>query len=242
LIAANNELIRLSEFKAQFVHLATYELRNPIKLLIKYIKMLLDGQVGPLTENQSEVLKIVQNNGLRLKSMIDELLNAVRLESGQIDLELKPVDLVSLVNEVVSENAAQIQSKEQVLDLQFSPQLPPALCDEDWTKQIMTNLLQNAVKYTPVSGHISILLRLADQPGFLQLSVADTAAGIPEQERSEIFSGLFQSKSTSPQSALSPSRGLHITRTLVELNGGSIWFDSQLNLGSVFHVTLPIAS
>ena len=242
LIAANNELIRLSEFKAQFVHLATYELRNPIKLLIKYIKMLLDGQVGPLTENQSEVLKIVQNNGLRLKSMIDELLNAVRLESGQIDLELKPVDLVSLVNEVVSENAAQIQSKEQVLDLEFSPRLPPALCDEDWTKQIVTNLLNNAGKFTPESGHISIRVRLAEQPGFLQLSVADTGVGIPEQERSEILSGLFQSKSISSQSTQSTGMGLYITRSLVELNGGSFWFESKPNLGSVFHVTLPIAS
>jgi hypothetical protein len=88
---------------------------------------------------------------------------------GQIDLEPKPSGLVSIVNSRI-ENAA-LQSKKQVLDLQFSPELPPALCDEDWTKQIVTNLLKNAVKLTPESGHISIRVRLADQPGFLQLSV-----------------------------------------------------------------------
>jgi signal transduction histidine kinase len=242
LTAANKELIRLSEFKAQFIHMATYELRNPLKTLNRYIKMLLDGQVGPLTDNQSELLKIVQQNGLRVKSMTDELLNAVRLESGQIELELKPVDLVSLVDAVVIENEAQIQSKKQVLDLEFSPELPPALCDEDWTKQIVTNLLKNVGKFTPESGHISIRIRLAEQPNFLQLSVANTGAGIPEMEQSEIISSLLQSKRATSQSTQSADMGLYITRSLVELNGGSIWFESQPNLGSVFHVTLPIAS
>jgi signal transduction histidine kinase len=242
LTAANKELIRLSEFKAQFIHMATYELRNPLKTLNRYIKMLLDGQVGPLTDNQSELLKIVQQNGRRVKSMTDELLNAVRLESGQIELELKPVDLVSLVDAVVIENEAQIQSKKQVLDLEFSPELPPALCDEDWTKQIVTNLLKNVGKFTPESGHISIRIRLAEQPNFLQLSVANTGAGIPEMEQSEIISSLLQSKRATSQSTQSADMGLYITRSLVELNGGSIWFESQPNLGSVFHVTLPIAS
>jgi len=242
LTEANNELIRLSKFKAQFVNMATYELRNPLKSLNSYIKMLLDGEMGPLTDNQSEVLKIVQKNGLRVRSMTDELLNAVRLESGQIQLDLKPVDLVSLVNEVVSENTAQIQSKKQVLDLDFSRELPPALCDEDWTKQIVINLLNNAGKNTPESGHISIRIGLAKQGGYLQLSVADTGVGIPEQKQSEIFSGLFKSKSSSSDYIQSPGMGLYITRSLVELTGGSIWFESQPNLGSVFHVTLPIAS
>jgi signal transduction histidine kinase len=242
LIAANNELMHLRKFEAQFVHVATYELRNPLKSLNSYIKMLLDGQVGALTDYQSEVLKIIQKDGLRLKSMVDELLNAVRLESGQIDLDLKPVDLGSLVKAVVSEYEAQIQSKEQVLDLTFSPELPPALCDEDWTKQIVTNLLKNAGKFSPESGHISIRIRLAEQPGFIQLSVANTGVGISEQEQAEILSGLFQSKGSSSQSTQSPGMGLYITRSLVELNGGSIWFESQPKLGSVFHVTLPVAA
>jgi signal transduction histidine kinase len=219
---ANNELLRLNEFKAQFVHVATYEFRSPLKLLIAHVKMLLEGQVGPLTDYQSEVLKVVQTNGLRLKSMTDELLNTVRLESVQIDLELKPVDLILLVNAVVSENAAKIQAKKQTLDLDYSPELPRALCDEDWTKQIVANLLSNAGKFTPESGRISIRIRLAEQPGFLQLSVADQGVGITEKEQQ--------------------GKGLYITRSLVELNGGSIRFESQPDLGNLVHVTLPIAS
>ncbi len=231
LVAANNELVRMSEFKAQFVHLATYELRNPLKTLNQYLKMLVEGQVGDLTPEQGEAVKIVQKNGLRVKSMIDELINAVRLESGQIDLDIKPVDLVGVVNAVAAENASQIQSRLQVLDLQLPADLPPAKCDEDWTKQIVTNLLKSAVKFTPEGGHISIRLGLAEQPGFLQLSVADAAAGIPEQERSELFSELFQSKGASPQSGQTPGRGLDITRSLVELNRGTIWSEFSAKSG-----------
>jgi signal transduction histidine kinase len=242
LMATNSELKRLSEFKAQFVHLATSELKGQLKSLNAYIKMLLEGQLGPLNANQTETLKIVQNNGLRVKSMTNELLNAVRLESGQIELQLTPTNLVELVNAVVSENAAQIEARKQALNLEFSPELPPALCDEDWTKQIVSNLLSNAGKYTPEGGRISIRVKLADQAGFLQLSVADTGAGIPEKEQSEIFSVKFESERITSQSTQSPGKGLYITRTLVELNGGKIWFETQPNVGSVFHVTLPIAS
>jgi signal transduction histidine kinase len=242
LIAANTELVRLSKFKAQFVHVATHELRSPLKLLNTYIKMLLDGQAGPLTDSQSEILKIVQKNGLRVKSMTDELLNAIRLESGQIDLDLKPVDLAGLVNEVVSEYTPQVQSKKQVIDVQFAPELPPSKCDEDWTKQIVINLLNNAGKSTPVGGHISIRIGLAEKAGFVQLSVADTGAGIPEGEQAKVFSGTTQGTSSQSESTQGAGMGLDITRSLVELNGGSIWFESQPNRGSVFHVTLPVAS
>lgn len=241
LITANEELKRLNEFKDQFVHVATYELRSPLKLLNRYTKMLLEAQLGPLTDDQTEALKIIHNNGLRVKSMTDELLNTVRLEPGQIELDRKAVDLVSLVNTVASENADQIELKKQVLDLEFSPELPPALCDEDWTKQIVINLLKNAGKFTPESGHISIRVRLAEQPGFLQLSVAGTGVGVADREKSEILSILDRNQSTSTQSSQNPGMALYITRSLVELNRGSIWFDSQPNIGSVFHVTLPIA-
>lgn len=219
LIAANIELKRLGDFKAQFVQMATYELRKTLKSLNGYIKMLQGGQLGPLTDSQAELLKIIQANGLRVRSMTDELLGAVRLDSSQIDLELKPVDLVGLVNTVVTENTAQIQAKNQVLNLEFHPGLPPALCDEDWTKQIVANLLSNASKTTPEGGHISIAVKPAEQAGYLQLSVADSGAGSPSGGQ----------------------EGLYITRSLVELVGCSIELEPRQNLGSVIEVTLPVA-
>jgi signal transduction histidine kinase len=223
LMTANSELIHLNKFKAQFVHMATYELRNPLKALNTYVKMLLKGEVGTLTDEQSQILKIVQTNGQRVKSMTDELINAVSLESGQIQLELKPVDLASLVNDVVSENEAQFQAKKQTVDLDFAPELPAAKCDDDWVKQIVTNLLNNSIKFAPEKGYISLRLNFADTPGFLQLTVADTRPGTADQDPAKIFSG-----------------GMYITRSLVELNNGTIKFESQPDFGSVFHVMLPV--
>jgi signal transduction histidine kinase len=242
LVAANMELRRLSELKSQFISVAAHELRNPLTSLYGYVEMLVDGEMGPLADRQREVLEMVQKSGLRLIGLTDELLNAARLEAGQIDLVLQPVDLVRLVKEVVSECAVSIQSKAQHLNLEFSTGLPPALCDENWTKQIVTNLLSNAGKFTPERGCISVKVRLAEQAGYLQISVADTGIGISKQDQAKVFSRWFRSRNASIVNTQGSGLGLYITHALVALHNGSIWIESQLNQGSTFHVTFPIAA
>jgi signal transduction histidine kinase len=242
LVAANTELRRLSELKSQFISVAGHELRTPLTSLNGYVEMLIDGQMGPLTDKQREVLEIIQKSGLRLVHLTDDLLNAARLEAGQIDLILRPIDLVSLVKEALSEEGVWFQAKGQCLTLEFSHGLPSALCDENWTKQIVTNLLSNAGKFTPESGCISITVRLAEQPGFLQLSVADTGVGIPKQDQAKIFSRWFRAKNASSINNQGSGLGLYITQALVALHNGSIWVESQPNQGSIFHVTFPIAA
>jgi signal transduction histidine kinase len=242
LVAANTELRHLSELKSQFISVAAHELRTPLTSLNGYLEMLLDGQMGSLTEKQRQVLEIIEKSGLRLVGLMDDLLNAARLEAGQIDLVLRPVDLAGLVKDAISDYGGPVQSKAQRLHLEVSPRLPPALCDATWAKQIVTNLLSNASKFTPEGGCISVTVRCAEQHGYLQLSVADTGVGIPQEDQTRIFSRWFRSKHAATVNSQGAGLGLYITHALVALHNGSIWLESQPDQGSVFHVTFPIAA
>lgn len=242
LVAANTELRHLSELKSQFISVAAHELRTPLTSLNGYVEMLVEGQMGPLAERQRQALEIIEKSGLRLVGLMDELLNAARLEAGQIDLVLRPVDLAGLVNEAVSEYVVPVQSKAQQLTMELAPGLPPALCDEIWAKQIVANLLSNASKFTPGGGCISVSVRRAEQPGYLQLSVADSGVGIAEEDQAKIFSRWFRARNASTVNSQGSGLGLYITHAVVELHNGAIWLESQLNRGSKFYVTFPIAA
>jgi len=242
LIAANAELRRLSELKSDFIALAAHDLRTPLTSINGYLEMLLDGQMGPLTQEEVEALNNIQRSSLRLVSLTDELLNAARLEAGRLDLVLKPVDLASLVQAVTDEYTGQIHSKRQRLDVEMDAHIPPALCDEKWAKVIVSNLVSNAVKFTPESGQITVRLRMAEQTGFLLLSVADTGIGISGQDQELIFSRWFRSKNPSSMKAQGAGLGLYITRSLVELHGGEIWVESQPGKGSVLFVKFQLAT
>ncbi len=183
----------------------------------------------------------MQQSGLHLSSLADQLLNAARLEAGRIDLVLRPVDLAALVREEAAEFAAQVAEKEQRLTLELAPRLPPALCDETWTKQIVANLLSNASKFTPLRGGITVRLGPAGQPGYLLLSVADNGVGIPAQDREKVFAPWFRAGNAAEVSTQGSGLGLYITHMLVELHNGEIWLESRAGQGSVFYVTLPVA-
>ncbi len=242
LIAANAELRRLSELKSDFIALAAHDLRTPLTSINGYLEMLLEGQMGALTQEQIGALNIVQRSSLRLISLTDELLNAARLDAGRLDLVLKPVDLTGLVKAVAAEYSGQIHSKGQRLSVEMDAQLPPALCDDKWAKLIVSNLVSNAVKFTPEGGQITIRLRMADETDFLLLSVADTGIGISEQDQALIFSRWFRSKNAAALNTQGAGLGLYIARSLVELHGGEIRVESQPGEGAVFFVKMPVAT
>jgi len=169
---------------------------------------------------------------------LQQVLNAVRLESGQIELDLKPVDLVSLVNEAVSESETQFQAKEQTLELKLSPGLPPAFCDEDWTKQILTNLLNNAGKFTPEGGRILIAARHRPDAGVIEVAVSDTGRGIPESGLKEVFEK-FRRVDDGKGAVRGTGLGLAIVKHIINAHGGRVWAESVVGKGSTFTFSLP---
>jgi signal transduction histidine kinase len=239
LSAANVELQHLSEVKSSFVSVAAHELRSPLASILGYTEVLLEQDFGELSAKQTEFLQIVQRSANRLLNVSMNLLDANRIETGRIDLLLKPLDLAALIKGCVAEFEVQSRHKGQKLALHTEPDLPMALCDETKTTQIINNLLSNASKYTLRGGKITVNLRQADETGFLLLSVTDTGIGIAPREHKELFGRFFRASNAYQTGAGGSGLGLYITRSLVELHGGRIWVKSELGVGSTFFVTFP---
>lgn len=241
LTAANAELRRLDEIKSQFVSVAAHELRTPLTSISGYVEILLDEEFGPLIDDQREALEIVQRSARRLLAITDNLLDVTRIEAGRIELVLQPTDLPALVETVAAELGPQLEVKAQRLTLRAPPGLPPALCDETRAAQIINNLLSNASKYTPQGGLITVSMAPAEEEGFLAISVADNGVGISAEDQVKLFDRFFRAESAYLTEASGAGLGLYITRSLVELHGGRIWFESKPGQGSTFYVTFPVA-
>ena len=240
LAAANTELRRLDGMKSTFVSIAAHELNSPLTSIRGFVEVLLDEEADPLTDKQRAYLRIVQRAAHHLMNITCNLLDVARIEVGRVALSLQPTELPALVENLVVEFAPQLQAKAQRLTVHVSPDLPPALCDETRAAQIVGNLLSNANKYTLQGGLITINLALADEEGFLQLSVADNGVGISAEDQAKLFRRFFRAESAKLAETDGVGLGLYITRSLVELHGGRIWFETELGEGSTFHVTFPI--
>ncbi|NLE46292.1 MAG: PAS domain-containing protein [Chloroflexi bacterium] len=241
LAAANAELQRVDEIKSTFVSVAAHELRSPLTSISGYVEMLLDADFGPLTESQRERLSIVQGSARRLLTTTEALLDLTRIEAGRVQLMLQPTDLSTLVERVIAEFEPQLKAKAQRLTVRAITDLPPALCDAARVVQIVSNLLSNASRYSPPGGSITVSLTPANEDGFLQVSVEDMGAGVRPEDRDMVFRRFFRSEGARRSEADGAGLGLYIARSLVELHGGQIWFDSEVGEGSTFHVTFPVA-
>jgi signal transduction histidine kinase len=241
LAAANAELRRLEEIKSTFVAVAAHELRTPLSVIQGYVEMLADEEVGPLSEGQRNYLGIIEDRAKRLMEIIGRMLDVTRIEAGRVELVLQPTDLPTLVQKTAADLENQIAARRQHLALHYVPELPPALCDPMRAAQIVSNLMSNAIKYTPEQGHIRVAVDPAAEAGFLQVSVADDGVGIAPEDHDKLFLRFFRTASAVQTGASGAGLGLYITHALVQLHGGRIWLSSELGRGTIFYVTLPIA-
>lgn len=239
--AANTELRRLDDLKSRFISVAAHELRNPLTSILGYVEMFLDGDLGPLLDEQCECLGIVFGSGRRLLDITNNLLDVTRIEAGRIDLVLVPVDLAALVGRVVAEYRPQREAKGQKLELYVAPGLPAGLCDPMRVEQVVGNLIGNASKYTQEGGQIGVRVEQAQEEGFLQISIADTGMGISAEDQARLFSRFYRTDSARTSGMGGTGLGLYVTRALVEFHGGRIWLESKVGRGSTFYVTLPIS-
>lgn len=243
LTAANNELRALDELKSVFISTAAHELRTPLTSIMGFVEILLLGEADdqPLTSIQRDYLQIMQQSADHLTSIIRDLLDVTRIEAGHVELTLQSTNLAGLIEAVAAEFGPQFGAKKQRLVLHAQPDLPFALCDKTRTVQIISNLLSNASKYTPAAGVITVNLTLAREAGFLQVAVADNGVGIATEDHPKLFKRFYRAQSAAMSGARGTGLGLYITRSLAELHGGRIWFESELDKGSTFYVTLPVA-
>jgi signal transduction histidine kinase len=227
----------LERMKDEFVALASHELRTPLTSIKGYADLLLDGEVGPLSEEQLEFIGVVKANADRLVVLATDLLDLSRIETGGLVVSRRPCDLAAAVQVAASLLRPQLLAKEQTLTLDLPVGLPAVAGDRDRLEQIVTNLLSNAHKYTPAGG--SITVQLFSDGARVCLAVQDTGIGMTEDEQGQLFTRFYRVNNPATRSVQGTGLGLAITRALVELHGGEITVESAPGAGTTFTVSLP---
>jgi signal transduction histidine kinase len=232
------ELEQADRLRSQFLSHVSHELKTPLTSIKGFLQNMLDGLTGPVNEKQQRYLSRMLENSERLIRMIEDLLDRTRIQTGKLELAPAELDLGHCVVEVIEQLRPLALAKRQQLDAVY-PALPLLVwADRDRLFQIVINLIQNAMKFTPEEGHITVTV---SQDGFRHagISVRDTGPGIPPDYLDKIFDPFFRIKQ-SRSGAKGLGLGLSIVRTLVELHGGTIEARSRQGEGAELYFTLPL--
>ena len=227
-----------SEFKTRFITNLSHEVRSPLSAIINFSFLLSKHRYGEVNKEQQEYLTRIHGAGELLLDIVNDLLDLAKIEAGQMDLFMEPVDLVALAQSALNTTSGLITDKPVVLNLDVPPYLPEIYGDNTRIRQIMLNLLGNAEKYTNEG---SITLRISQEDkDYIKISVIDTGVGIREQDFERIFEEFQQTEDAFTMRKVGTGLGLPISKRFAELHGGSLWVESVYGKGSAFHFTLPI--
>jgi len=232
------ELEQADRLRSQFLSHVSHELKTPLTSIKGFLQNLLDGLTGPLNEKQQRYLSRMLENSDRLIRMIEALLDRTRIQSGRLDLVPGEIDLGYCVADAVDQLRLLAQAKQQTLEVVAPPAPLMVWADRDRLIQIVTNLVQNAVKFTPENGSIIVTVRQENQT-LAGVSVRDTGPGIPPEFLDQIFDPFFRVKQVH-SGIKGLGLGLSIVRTLVELQGGTIAARSELGQGAELYFTIPL--
>lgn len=237
--AANKQLQELNQLKSSFVSMVSHELRTPMTSIRSYVENMLDGVTGAVNDKQSQYLRRIQFNIDRLTRMIGDLLDLSRIEAGRVELTRESIPIIDWMNELVEGLRSLAAGKSVIIESQSLGALPAVHADRDKLTQILTNLIGNAIRFTPAGGRISVQAQVHDDTDFLQICVSDTGCGIPPAELPKVFEKFFRGAIPSGE-ARGAGLGLAIAKSLVELHGGCIWVESKIGEGTSFYFTLPL--
>jgi len=240
------ELRRLEKIRKDFVANVSHELRTPLTSIKGYVEALLDGATNDPVASRN-FLDIILKQSDRLNLIIEDLLELSKIESGRVSLKEEPLELPALVERTLSMVKPMADKKRHHLITAIMPSLPPVAGDEGRLAQVLTNLLDNAIKYTPAGGTITVSATLAPSSGMserpaaaIDLSVADTGIGIPEQDRPRVFERFYRVDKARSRELGGTGLGLAIVKHIVEGHGGYVWVEANYPQGSRFVVRLPL--
>jgi len=233
------ELRELDRMKDELVALVTHELRSPITSIRGYLELVFDDEDSGISPPADQFLRIVDRKAADLQKLTDDLLDLARLDAGEISVDLRPVSLTRLLAEVVTDHHPAAESKNLTVDVEADGPVVVA-ADPTRLRQVLTNVLSNAIKYTPDGGRVEVRTAVAD--GTASLSVADTGIGIPADQYPRMFQRFFRTSNAVQQGIKGTGLGLAITKAIVERHGGTITARPGTPCGTVFTVTLPVAS
>lgn len=231
----NSELLKASRMKSQFLANMSHELRTPLNSIIGYTELVLGGLYGALNDTQQDRLEKVVRNGQTLLKLINDVIDLNRIETGAVTLEQRQVATADVLHGVLDTIEPLASHKGLALKREFGD-LPAIYADETRLRQIVTNIVANAVKFTARGG---VTVRAHTAEGLVQIEIEDTGIGIPADQFESIFDEFNQVDDTTAREYEGSGLGLAITRRLVEMHGGRIWLQSTVGQGTTFFVTLP---
>lgn len=226
----------LDEMQAGFVSAVSHELRTPLTCVKTSIDLLNATRSG-LSDDQVELVRTIGHHVGRLETLVADLLDITKLEAGQVSLSKQPTDLRQIVARAVEALRPLIDRKTQSIHLHCPDAVAPVEVDRKRIEQVLTNILSNAIKFTPKEGVIEV--SVDEQPDQIQVCVADNGPGIPEADQARIFDRFYVV--TDGRGLSGVGLGLYIARQMVELHGGRIWVESQVGAGSTFCFSVPVS-
>ena len=233
----NREIEAANRHKSEFLANVSHELRTPLNAIIGFSEVLLEKFFGELNDKQNEYVDDILSSGRHLLSLINDILDLSKVEAGRMELEVTPFFLPDAIENallLVRERASRHGIK---LDRAVDDRLGDFTGDERKVKQILVNLLTNAVKFTPEGGQIRVEARLDDRA--IIVSVTDTGIGIAKEDQEAIFEEFRQAGGNYAHKREGTGLGLTLTKRFVEMHGGKIWVESEVGKGSTFTFTLP---
>ena len=231
--------------KDQFLSHVSHELRTPLAAAHQFVTILLDEIAGGLTDDQRQYLGIVLRNTVQLRTMIDNLLEVTRSETASLTVQPRSTRVEQLIRETAATLSASAEAAELAIETGAAPDLPPVNADANRVREVLINLIENAIKFTPAGGRIDVrAYRSPQHHGFVRVDVMDTGCGVRTEDRERIFEYLYQGAGATESARKGLGLGLYISRKLMSLQGGLLWVEDRPDgaQGSVFAFTLPAFS
>jgi PAS domain S-box-containing protein len=236
---ANAELARAVRLKDEFLANMSHELRTPLNAVLGMSEALQDEVYGSLNERQKKSLKIIEESGRHLLSLINDILDVSKIEAGKFEFQTGPVSASSAAEASLAMIKQSAQKKNITIDLNIDKDIPPFIADEKRLKQILVNLLTNAVKFTPENGKIGLGIKLDLNNDSLHFDVWDSGIGIREENMARLFKPFVQLDSKLSREHSGTGLGLALVRRLADMHGGSVEIKSKAGEGSQFIVSIP---
>jgi PAS domain S-box-containing protein len=234
----NMRLKKLDQMKSNFLNITSHELRTPIASIKGYIEVLLMSTLGPITEEQKQGLEVALRNVTQLDHLIQDILDISRLESGTMKFTPEKAKIERIIDDATDTIQSSAERKQIRITKEIEQGMPDLVVDQERIKQVLTNLLNNAIKFSPEKSPITV--RAKKESDDVLVEVQDLGRGIPKSKQKKIFELFYQVDSGMDKKFGGSGLGLAISRGIVLSHGGTIWVESEANKGSTFRFTLPI--
>ena len=257
--ATNRKLQKLERLKSEFISIVSHELRTPLTAIKNAMDIILSGKAGEMTENIEKFVLMGKRNATRLSGIINDLLDISKIEAGKMDFKFELIHIEPVI-EYVKNNLSEV-AKEKDLTIKYEPseEAVEIYADSNRLEQVLTNLVSNAIKFTPTAGQIEITSRVVNarelqydhcfeediknlQGNYLQVCVEDHGIGIERKDLNHVFDKFAQIENSLSRKVGGSGLGLPIARQLMESHNGAIWCDSEINKGSRFYFVIPVAN